>query len=87
MAMPTDSIAFHARLSPQQLAARDLLLGIEWTYAELDALVGRLAAMLRKRGCVDGSGWPYWRAIRCGKWHCISPAAGLARSMCRSIGG
>ncbi|QBG89328.1 AMP-binding protein [Xanthomonas oryzae] len=54
MAMPTDSIAFHARLSPQQLAARDLLLGIEWTYAELDALVGRLAAMLRKRGCVDG---------------------------------
>ncbi len=54
MAMPTDSIAFHARLSPQQLAARDLLLGIEWTYAELDALVGRLAAMLRRRGCVDG---------------------------------
>lgn len=54
MAMPTDSIAFHARLSPQQLAARDLLLGIEWTYAELDALVGRLATMLRKRGCVDG---------------------------------
>jgi len=54
MAMPTDSIAFHARLSPQHLAARDLLLGIEWTYAELDTLIGRLAAMLRKRGCVAG---------------------------------
>ncbi|SON80713.1 putative o-succinylbenzoate--CoA ligase [Xanthomonas citri pv. fuscans] len=54
MAMPTDSIAFHARLSPQQFAARDLVLGLEWTYAELDALVGRLAALLRRRGCVDG---------------------------------
>lgn len=54
MAMPTDSIAFHARLSPQQFAARDLVLGLKWTYAELDALVGRLAALLRRRGCVDG---------------------------------
>ncbi|MGW8339098.1 acyl-CoA synthetase [Xanthomonas axonopodis pv. khayae] len=54
MAMPTDSIAFHARLSPQQFAARDLVLSLEWTYAELDALVGRLAALLRRRGCVDG---------------------------------
>lgn len=52
--MPTDSISFHARLTPQRLAARDLLLQQEWTYAELDDLIGRLAAVLQTRGCVDG---------------------------------
>ncbi|MEG8126506.1 AMP-binding protein, partial [Xanthomonas hortorum pv. gardneri] len=54
MTMPTDSIAFHARLAPHTLAARDLLLGAQWTYAELDALIGRFAALLQARGCVDG---------------------------------
>ncbi|MCW2002190.1 fatty-acyl-CoA synthase [Xanthomonas arboricola] len=54
MTMPTDSISFHARLTPQRLAARDLLLQQEWTYAELDDLIGRLAAVLQTRGCVDG---------------------------------
>ncbi|KAB7765208.1 AMP-binding protein [Xanthomonas maliensis] len=54
MAIPIDSIAFHARLSPQRFAARDLIHQHEWTYSELDALVGRLAASLQARGCVDG---------------------------------
>lgn len=54
MTMPTDSIAFHARLAPHTLAARDLLLGAQWTYAELDVLIGRFAALLQARGCVDG---------------------------------
>ncbi|MCC4612608.1 AMP-binding protein [Xanthomonas campestris pv. esculenti] len=54
MTMPTDSISFHARLTPQRLAARDLLLDQQWTYAELDELIGRLAALLQARGCIDG---------------------------------
>ncbi|MFO3707189.1 AMP-binding protein [Xanthomonas codiaei] len=54
MTMPTDSISFHARLTPRRLAARDLLLEQQWTYAELDDLIGRLAALLQTRGCVDG---------------------------------
>ncbi|PPU42423.1 AMP-binding protein [Xanthomonas arboricola] len=54
MTMPTDSISFHARLTPHRLAARDLLLVQQWTYAELDALIGRLAALLQTRGCIDG---------------------------------
>lgn len=54
MTMPTDSISLHARLSPHRLAARDLLLDQQWSYAELDALIGRLAALLQTRGCVDG---------------------------------
>lgn len=54
MTMPTDSISFHARLTPHRLAARDLLLDQQWTYAELDALIGRLAALLQRRGCIDG---------------------------------
>ncbi|CEG14660.1 hypothetical protein XAC3562_120127 [Xanthomonas citri pv. citri] len=87
MAMPTDSIALHARLSPQQFAARDLVLSLEWTYAELDALVGRLAALLRRRGCVDGerlavlarnSVWQVALHFACGR--------GSARSMSRSTG-
>ncbi|MCD0279545.1 AMP-binding protein [Xanthomonas melonis] len=51
---PIDSIALHARLAPHRLAARDLVLNQQWTYAELDELVGRLAALLQARGCVDG---------------------------------
>ncbi|KLD70493.1 AMP-binding protein [Xanthomonas pisi] len=54
MTMPTDSISFHARLTPQRLAARDLLLEQEWTYAELDTLIGQLATLLQTRGCIDG---------------------------------
>lgn len=54
MTMPTDSISFHARLTPHRLAARDLLLDRQWTYAELDVLIGRLAALLQARGCIDG---------------------------------
>ncbi|MCC4618678.1 AMP-binding protein [Xanthomonas cassavae CFBP 4642] len=54
MTMPTDSISFHARLTPRRLAARDLLLERAWTYAELDDLIGRLSALLQTRGCVDG---------------------------------
>ncbi|WP_207104599.1 hypothetical protein, partial [Xanthomonas citri] len=30
-----------------ELIRPSLVLGLEWTYAELDALVGRLAALLR----------------------------------------
>ncbi|MBB2805027.1 fatty-acyl-CoA synthase [Xanthomonas arboricola] len=54
MTMPTDSISFHARLTPHRLAARDLLQDRQWTYAELDVLIGRLAALLQARGCIDG---------------------------------
>ncbi|WP_349793609.1 AMP-binding protein [Xanthomonas sp. WHRI 7064] len=54
MTMPTDSISFHARLTPHRLAARDLLQDRQWTYAELDILIGRLAALLQARGCIDG---------------------------------
>ncbi|PPU77495.1 AMP-binding protein [Xanthomonas cucurbitae] len=54
MTSPIDSIALHARLTPHRLAARDLVLDRHWSYAELDDLVGRLAALLLARGCVEG---------------------------------
>jgi fatty-acyl-CoA synthase len=49
-----DYIAFHARLAPHRLAARDLAKGLAWTYAELDDLVGRMAGRLAALGCADG---------------------------------
>jgi len=52
--MTADTIALHARLSPRRLAARDIVLGQEWTYVELDALIGRLAAELLARECAAG---------------------------------
>jgi fatty-acyl-CoA synthase len=47
MTGPVDHVAFHARLSPGRLAARDLTSGRRWTYAELDRAVGACAALLR----------------------------------------
>lgn len=49
-----DSIRVQARLQPDRLAARDLSTGQAWTYAALDDLVGRLAALLVARGCARG---------------------------------
>lgn len=52
--MQADVIALHARLAPGRLAARDLTSGERWSYAELDALVGRMAAQLLAEGCQEG---------------------------------
>jgi len=54
MPLPTDAIALHARLTPERLAARDLSLGQEWTYAELDHLIGTLAMQLHQDGYASG---------------------------------
>lgn len=54
MTTPADCIAFHARLAPRRLAARDLVHGREWRYAEFDRLIGQLAAALAARGTCAG---------------------------------
>ncbi len=54
MASATDSIGVHARLEPDRPAAADLTTGQRWSYRELDDLVERLAAELKRRGCAPG---------------------------------
>ena len=49
-----DDIAFHAKASPQRLAAVDLARDTSWTYEELDLDVGRTAAWLQARGVASG---------------------------------
>jgi fatty-acyl-CoA synthase len=49
MGGPVDHVGFHARLSPERLAAADLTSGRRWTYADLDRAVGACAAVLRRR--------------------------------------
>jgi len=49
-----DVIGLHARMAPDRLAARDLTLDLRWSYRELDALVGRLAAEMQARGAQPG---------------------------------
>ena len=51
---PADSVALHARLSPERLAAVDLASGISWRYAALELDVARCATLLRERGCSVG---------------------------------
>ncbi|HKQ81525.1 MAG TPA: AMP-binding protein [Steroidobacteraceae bacterium] len=54
MTTPVDCIAFHARLTPQRLAARDLVHGREYRYIEFDRLIGQLATALTARGISVG---------------------------------
>ncbi len=42
------------RERPDALAAHDLTSGMRWTYAELDATIGRFASLLRRRGVEPG---------------------------------
>ncbi|MDR6529525.1 fatty-acyl-CoA synthase [Caulobacter rhizosphaerae] len=51
---PMDHVALQARLQPDRLAAVDLAGGRRWTYAELDADIGRAAGVLRRRGVGQG---------------------------------
>ena len=51
---PADSVALHARLSPERLAAVDLASGTAWRYAALELDVARCATFLRERGCGVG---------------------------------
>lgn len=54
MSASIDCIAFHARLTPHRLAARDLVAQCQWSYAEFDRLIGQLAAALAARGVILG---------------------------------
>ncbi len=57
--MPTipyfDWIAHHAGRRPNHLAIHDLQTGRKFTYADLDARIGRLAAALASRGIAKGN--------------------------------
>jgi fatty-acyl-CoA synthase len=49
-----DYLALQARLQPERLAARDLAIGRNWSYRELDDFAARCAAALTARGIVAG---------------------------------
>lgn len=51
---PMDHVALQARLQPRGVAAVELAGGRRWTYAELDADIGRAVGVLRRRGVGEG---------------------------------
>lgn len=51
---PADAIGLFARSRPDRIAARDLVSGERWTYAEFDDAIARLACHLIARGCRPG---------------------------------
>lgn len=51
---PVDAIALFARSRPLKIAARELVSGACWSYAELDRAVARLANYLLQRDCERG---------------------------------